>query len=76
MFDRALWQRARPLFDELVELTDDARASRLDEIGKEDPDLRAALDRLLMADLGEEIESSFDITPAATSRATNSRDPL
>ena len=37
MFDRALWQRARPLFDELVELTDDARASRLDEIGKEDP---------------------------------------
>ena len=76
MFDRALWQRARPLFDELVELNDDERAKRLDEIGRQDQDLRTALDRLLMADLGEEIDASFDVTPVAASRVTNSRDPL
>jgi hypothetical protein len=45
VFDRALWQQARPLFDELVELDSDARASRLDQIGAEDPNLRNAIER-------------------------------
>jgi hypothetical protein len=76
MFDRDLWQKARPLFDELVELDNDARASRLDEIGAEDPALRKALERLLMADAGAEIDSAFDFpTPGAQAEA-KSRDPL
>jgi hypothetical protein len=76
MFDRALWQQARPLFDELVELDSDARASRLEQIGAEDPALRKALDRLLMGDLGAEMDSAFSSSPGTPATATNSRDPL
>jgi hypothetical protein len=75
-FDRAQWQQARPLFDELVELDTDARTARLEQIGKENPGLRTAVERLLMADVGEEIDSSFDATPATSTTAANSRDPL
>ncbi|HMA19240.1 MAG TPA: serine/threonine-protein kinase [Gemmatimonadaceae bacterium] len=75
-FDRALWEQARPLFDELVELDDDARASRLEQIGAEDPNLRKALERLLLADLGEEIDSAFDANPDARATSANPRDPL
>ena len=48
--DRALWQRARPLFDELVALPHDQRQARLEAIGRQDPGLRATLERLLVAD--------------------------
>ncbi|MEO8194917.1 MAG: serine/threonine-protein kinase [Gemmatimonadales bacterium] len=75
-FDRALWKQARPLFDELVELDTDARNARLEQIGEQNSDLRKAVDRLLLADLGEEIDSALDFTPAAPATATNSRDPL
>jgi serine/threonine protein kinase len=76
VFDRALWQQARPLFDELVELDSDARASRLDQIGAEDPNLRNAIERLLLADIGAEIDSAFDSPPAPPVTTANPRDPL
>jgi len=77
--DRALWQRARPLFDELVELDDIARASRLERIGGEDPVLREALEALLVADVdSEEVlrDCSFGSAPEPPATATRSRDPL
>jgi eukaryotic-like serine/threonine-protein kinase len=76
MFDRALWQKARPVFDELVELDNDARASRLEQIGREDRDLRKALERLLLADAGEEIDSAFDFPTPAPQAEAKPRDPL
>ena len=54
MIDRELWQRTRSLFDELVEMDSGARHSRLDAIGAEDPALRDAVERLLLADRGSE----------------------
>ncbi len=79
MFDRDLWQRSRPLFDELIELESDVRSSRLDEIGAEDPILRQALERLLQAEpasesgLGDYVIGSPQSAPQ---QATRSRDPL
>lgn len=75
MFDRELWQQARPLFDDLVELDSGARASRLNEIGTENPALRDALERLLSADAGLEIDSAFD-APSPAPAVAKSRDPL
>jgi serine/threonine protein kinase/tetratricopeptide (TPR) repeat protein len=75
-FDRELWQRTRPLFDELVELDAGERSSRLEKIGAENPALRKALERLLLADAGAEIDSAFDSPPIAPSTTTISRDPL
>ncbi|HVD60995.1 MAG TPA: serine/threonine-protein kinase [Gemmatimonadaceae bacterium] len=75
MFDRALWQKARPLFDELVELDDQTRTSRLNQIGAEDPALKDALERLLLADVGETIDAAFD-PPSDTPASSSSHDPL
>lgn len=78
-FDRELWQRARPLFDELVALDDAARSSRLAQIGTEDPALRAAVERLLIADVDSEDvlrDWSFGTAPSLPAEATSSRDPL
>jgi serine/threonine-protein kinase len=49
--DRELWQRARPLFDELVDLGDDERRARLDELKRGgDPALSDVVEMLLHAD--------------------------
>ncbi|HEX5076309.1 MAG TPA: protein kinase [Gemmatimonadaceae bacterium] len=48
--DRDLWQRARPLFDELVDLGDEARRARLDELRQGDPALYDVVEKLLRAD--------------------------
>jgi len=48
--DRDLWQRARPLFDELVDLGDDVRRARLDELRRGDPALYDMVEMLLRAD--------------------------
>ena len=78
MIDRELWQRTRSLFDELVEMDSDARHSRLDAIGAEDPALRDAVERLLLADGGSEAElSDYQFgSPGSAPPATRSRDPL
>jgi len=57
-FDRDFWQRTRLLFDELVELDPDERSSRLKQMDAEDPALRQALERLLLADAGPEAEAA------------------
>jgi hypothetical protein len=79
MFDRELWQRTRLLFDELIELDSGARRPRLEAIGAEDPALREAVERLLLADLGSEAAMSdylFGSPQSASRPATSSRDPL
>lgn len=79
MFDRELWQRTRPLFDELIELDSGARRTRLEAIGAEDPFLREAVERLLLADLGSEAAMSpyvFGSPQSASRPVTSSRDPL
>ena len=79
MLDRELWQRSRLLFDELIELDNAARRPRLEAIGAEDPALRAAVERLLLADLGSEAAMSDYLfaSPQSPSRTvTSSRDPL
>jgi hypothetical protein len=48
--DRELWQRARAVFDELVDLEPGLRAARLEETGRTDPVLREEVERLLTAD--------------------------
>jgi hypothetical protein len=78
-FDRALWQRTRPLFDELIELDSAARGARLEAIGEEDPVLRDAVERLLCADPGSEAAMSeylFGSPRSAPRTSTGSRDPL
>jgi len=77
--DRELWQRARPLFDELIELDNGARRPRLEAIGAEEPVLRKAVERLLMADLGSEAalsEFQFGSPRTAPQTVTGVRDPL
>src|SRR6266851_6932836 len=78
MIDRELWQRTRSLFDELVGMDSEARRSRLDSIGAEDPALRDAVERLLLADRGSEAElSGYQFgSPLSAPPATRSRDPL
>jgi len=50
--DRDLWQRARPLFDELVDLGDGVRRGRLDGLRRDDPALYDVVEILLGADAG------------------------
>ena len=79
MSDREQWQRARRLFDELVELESGPRRSRLEQIGAEDPVLRNAVARLLLSDPGSEAalrDYSFGSPGGAPTIATSSRDPL
>ena len=77
--DRELWQRARPLFDELVEVDAAARIDRLATIGATDPQLRDAVEWLLAADANADAalrDYHFGTpreTPAATTAST---DPL
>ncbi|HSK20636.1 MAG TPA: serine/threonine-protein kinase, partial [Longimicrobiales bacterium] len=75
--DRELWQRARSVFDELVELEPGPRAARLAEIGRTDPVLRDEVERLLSADRDAEAalqEYSFGSTAGTPGPA--SLDPL
>lgn len=61
----ARWRRLRPLLDELLELEGDARPARLEQIARDEPELSADLQRLLVhhdrtagidrTDLGEAI---------------------
>ncbi|CAN5327817.1 hypothetical protein BH23GEM2_BH23GEM2_20540 [soil metagenome] len=77
--DRELWQRARSLFDELVELERGPRHARLEEIGREDPILREAVERLLLADSQAEAaleDYSFGSPRSTPAGITQSRDPL
>jgi hypothetical protein len=79
MPDRELWRRTRALFDELIDLDSGARRPRLEAIGSEDPALREAVERLLLADFGSEAALSDYLfgSPQSTSRTvTSSRDPL
>ena len=77
--DRELWLRARPLFDELVELEPAMRRTQLRELERADTALYRAVTRLLDADsraedaLRDYSFGSPHITPAA---AASSRDPL
>jgi eukaryotic-like serine/threonine-protein kinase len=48
--DRELWQRVRPLFEELVDLDGDARRTRLDELTRGDPALHDLLESMMRAD--------------------------
>ena len=78
-FDRTLWQRARALFDELVELDGEARAARLDAIGADDRLLRRTVERLLAADADADDvlrEWSFGAALSQHATAMNARDPL
>jgi hypothetical protein len=75
--DRELWQRARAVFDELVELEPGPRAAQLEEIGRADPVLRDEVERLLYADEDAEAalrEYRFGSTAGAP--GTRSHDPL
>jgi Protein kinase domain len=75
--DRELWQRARAVFDELVELEPGLRGTRLETIGRTDPVLRDELERLLSADADAETalrEYRFGSTDGVP--GTSSHDPL
>ena len=48
--DARRWEAVRAAFDEVVELGEAERASRLATIGRTDPELRDAVDALLSAD--------------------------
>jgi serine/threonine protein kinase len=77
--DRELWQRARPLFDEIVELESGSRRERLEEIGRTDPTLREAVEWLLSADDDADAalhDYSFGTPRDTPASNTNSRDPL
>lgn len=78
MFDRELWQRARPLFDELVDLEADSRHLRLDEIGSGDPVLRDAVEQLLRSDANSEdaLQDYMFGSPGPSEAPAASRDPL
>lgn len=78
-FDRDLWRRARPLFDELVDLDGAERHSRLERVGVEDPLLREAVERLLIADVDAEEklrDCSFGSADGTPEIDRSSRDPL
>jgi serine/threonine protein kinase len=77
-FDRELWQRARPLFDELVDLDGNSRRSRLDQIGGVNPVLRNAVEELLNSDADSEeaLQDYMFGSPSPSEPPTVSRDPL
>lgn len=77
-FDPELWHRARTLFDALVELDNDTRRLRLEAMGA-DPELREAVERLLLADVGSEAALSHYLlgSPGSPSPAeSGTHDPL
>lgn len=82
--DRELWQRARSLFDQIVDLAPDARRSQLAEVSRSDPKLSDAVERLLAADSDAERalrDYSFgppgtDDGDAAVATPADSHDPL
>jgi TolB-like protein len=71
MSDR--WAQLRPLFDELVELDEPARAARLHAIGSRDAELRERLEALLSSD--ESGEQPFRERVESAARALEA-DPL
>lgn len=73
------WEQIQLLFDEVIDLEPGARASRLEEIGRQDPSLHAAVVPLLDAfdgagdfmgllDGGEKPHERYDGTPPAAGR--------
>ncbi len=77
--DREQWLRARSLFDELLELDSSKRHERLEAIGEEDPVIRKAVERLLVADAGSDAALSdylFGSPRSAPQTVMRSRDPL
>jgi tetratricopeptide (TPR) repeat protein len=77
--DRAHWQRARALFDELVELDGAERIARLDVLGADDRVLRRTVERLLAADTDAEDllrDWSFGSALGRPATVANARDPL
>jgi serine/threonine-protein kinase len=73
--DRDLWQRARPLFDEIVDLDADARRARLEAIGHSEPSMRETLERLLRADgFADEKLRGFDFVAGPPSKSSPSVD--
>ena len=79
MIDRDLWQRARPLFDEIVGLDADARRARLEAIGRSEPAMRDTLERLLQADgVADEALRGYEfvVGPASAPSPPVDLDPL
>lgn len=78
--NRELWSRARPLFEELVELDSSGRQARLDEISRLDPSLGRTLESLLRADATDEDPlRGYSFAPPrqeSTLRPTDACDPL
>ena len=82
-FTAERWQEVGRLFNELVVLSPEEQASRLEQIGATDSDLRKAIESLLSADASaEERLERFNFGVADLLRqkvaaaASNSRDPL
>lgn len=77
---KEFWTRARPLFDELVELDSAERRTRLDEIGRDEPELRETLDTLLRVDaIADDPLHAYSFTPSRdrpNALRTLSSDPL
>src|SRR6185503_17629830 len=63
------WRRASELFDQLADLRPPARERELASIGAADPDLAAALRRLLAADAGSHQLLDQPLAPAPTEPA-------
>jgi TolB-like protein/tetratricopeptide (TPR) repeat protein len=64
--ERDLWQRARPLFDEIVDLGPDARLARLEAIGRSEPAMRDVLVRLLQGDdHADAVLQGYDFAPGS-----------
>ena len=76
---RELWTQARSLFNELVDLDSSQRKLRLNEIGESDPQLRATLESLLVADASDADplrDYSFGPPLSAGRSASPRNDPL
>lgn len=78
--DAERWREIRTCFDELVELSDEHRARRLQALGAADPELREAVAELLRADGAasarlEPLERAFALPDGGGGRV-ESRDPL
>ena len=67
--DTARWQRARAIFDEVVDLEPAARAARLDDLCKDDDALRREVESLLEHDLPSDDAISQVVAEAARDAA-------
>ena len=72
------WDQVQRLFDEVVDLDAAARAARLDEACRDDPDLREEVDSLLAAyaqadDLLQDLDQMAEASPFASPAAVLSR---